>query len=200
MLNSLILAASALTAQAGYGAPAAPPPQTSVPAPVAPPKATAAVPARALKSLPNLTIHYYDVAGKNLKALRKSLELRRKDASGQVAAASSRWNVDASFSKGTVNGACKITAAHAAFTATAELPRLVNERAVKPSDLAIWRNYVAELEAAAAAKLWSVHDRIGGVEKAILASSCVRAQSVGAAAIEQLKTQVANPAAAPPGN
>jgi hypothetical protein len=52
-------------------------------------------------------------------------------------------------------------------------------------------SHVAGLDSRAAANLWFVHDRIGQVEKAILASSCDGAQAAGAAAVDKLKLQEA---------
>ena len=201
MLNSLILlaAASALTsAQADYSAP--PPPVTpsqpslpQVPAPSAvAPGQPAAVAGRTLQGLPGTTVRYYEVRGRNPDSIKKSIAKQRpKDASGEPITASTNWDIGASFTKRTENGQCRITTAKATFTATADLPRLANERALRPEVLDSWRAYVAGLEAAAAAKLWFIHDHLGDVEKAILASSCEGAQDAGAAAVARLKQQEA---------
>ena len=215
MLNSLVLASAFISQMGGYSMPPAPPPamppsrlQTPAPAPAAqpapPPLATiAAVPGRGLKDVPNLTIRYYDVAGKNLKAVIKTLtEQRPKDASGQPITAATNWTIETAFSRRTTNGQCKIVTAHAAVTATADLPRLLNEAKFPPRDLLSWQDYLANLEVTAAGKFWFVHDHVGDVEKAVLASSCEGAQAAGAAAIDRLKQQAAAfrppaPAAAP---
>jgi predicted secreted Zn-dependent protease len=204
MLNSLVLASAFISQMGGYSMPPAPPPampsprpQAPAPAPAvqpAPPPvaAIAAVPGRGLKDVPNLTIRYYDVSGKDLKAVVKTLtEQRPKDASGQPITAAANWTIATSFSRRTTNGQCKIVAAHAAVTATADLPRLLNETKFPPKDLLSWQGYLANLEVAAAGKLWFAHDHAGDVEKAVLASSCEGAQAAGAAAIERLRAQAA---------
>lgn len=204
VLNSLILGSSALiAAQGGYGMlPPAPPPsprppraEKPAPAPAAPQPAVVVVPGRELKDLPNTTIRFYDVPGKNLKAINKALVEQqrqpRKDASGHTLAAASGWAVNATFRNLTHNGQCKVTTAQATFTATANLPKLANEQALSKSDLADWRRYIAGVEATQAASLWFVHDHVHDVEKAILASSCEGADGAGSAAVEQLRSQAA---------
>jgi predicted secreted Zn-dependent protease len=187
--------------------PALPPVATQAPAPVVPQQAfPAAVPGRELKDLPNTTIRFYDVPGKNLKAINKSLaqlqQQQRKDASGHTLSAATGWAVNATFRKLIHTGQCKVTSAQATFTATANLPKLANEQALSQQDLATWRRYIAGVEATQAASLWFVYDHIHDVEKAILASSCEGADSAGSAAVQQLRSQAAefqrtNGAAAP---
>jgi predicted secreted Zn-dependent protease len=197
MLNSLVLAASAFLSAQDYGGPAAPPVQPQAPTVTRPKTATTGVPAaapagRSLQSLPNTTIRYYDVPGKNPQAILKSIaKLRPKGADGQPVTASTNWDIGATFKKRTENGVCRIVAATATFSATADLPRLVSPKALRREALDSWNSYVAGLESIAAANLWFVHDRIGQVEKAILASSCDGAQAAGAAAVDKLKLQEA---------
>lgn len=214
MLNSLVLAAAFISQMGGYSLPPARPvmppprPQTPAPAPAAqptpPPLATiAAVPGRGLKDVPNLNIRYYDVAGKNLKAVSKTLtEQRPKDAKGQPITAATNWTIETAFHRRTTNGQCKIVDAHATVTATVDLPRLLNDAKFPPRDLLSWQNFLANLEVTAAGKLWFVQDHAGDIEKAVLASSCEGAQAAGAAAIERLRAQAAafqppSPAVAP---
>lgn len=201
MLNSLVLASAFMAAQAGYNMPAAPPPprpeRTQKPAPAAQPAppqpVIGAVPGRQLKDLPNTTIQYYDVTGKNLKAVNQSITeaQQRKDASGKTIVTTSGWAVDAKFRKRTQNGVCKIDSATATFTATAMMPRLATEQKLKPAEQVVWHNYLAAADAAQAATLWFAHDHARDVEQAILASSCAGAQAVGSTAVERLRLQVA---------
>ena len=191
MLNSLILASAFISQMGGYNmlppAPS-PPPRTArppvpapAPAPAAPQPAVVAVPGRELKDLPNTTIHYYALAGKNLKAINKSIAemQQRKDASGRSMAPTTGWEVEATFGKLTHDGQCKVTTAKATFTATANLPRLASQESLNVKEQVAWNNYIARVEATQAASLWFVHDHARDVEKAILASSCEGAQSAG---------------------
>ncbi len=126
------------------------------------------------------TVRYYDVAGKNLKGAIKSItEQRPKDASGQPITASTNWTIKTELSKRTEGTACKIVGARATLVATAELPRLLDEKSFSKKDLNAWQAYAATLETAAAAKLWFVNDHTGDVEKAVLAGTCDSAKAVG---------------------
>ena len=201
MLDSLILATAFMASQGGYSMPPPPPPMprperpaTSTRAPAAPPPRpiVPAVAGKTIRDLPNVTVRYFDVAGKNLKAINKSIERSQKpDSSGRIAVAPTGYAVDATFNKLAGKGQCKVTAAKATFSATVALPRLVPDRAHTPELLAAWRAYLAGVENSHAANLWFVYDRIRDVENAILASSCEGAQSAGAAAVARLKAQAA---------
>ena len=201
MLTTLVLTSAFMAAQAGYNMPSAPPPprpeRVQKPAPAAQPAAPQPVvdtiPGRQLKDLPNTTIQYYDVTGKNLKAVNESITeaQQKKDASGKTVLTTSGWAVDATFRKHTQNGVCKVDSATATFKATAMMPRLLTEQKLKPADQVVWHNYLAMADAAQAATLWFAHDHARDVEQAILASSCDGAQAAGSAAVEKLRAQVA---------
>lgn len=191
MLNSLVLAASAFLSTQDYGTPTTP--QLPTPKGGAQAQAGVAVPAaRALKDLPGTTIRYYDVDGKTPQAILKSIAKQRpKAANGEAVTASTIWDIGAAIKKRTENGVCKIMSATATFTATADLPRLLNGKALRREALDSWNSYAAGLEAIAAANLWFVHDRVGQIEKAIVASSCDGAQAALESASNQLKLQEA---------
>ncbi len=160
-------------------------------APASAPVAPAAT-ARTLASIPGVTVTYYDVAGKNGKAIRESLAAQRpKGADGQPIAGSSKYNVGAGINKRTVGDKCTVTEANLKFTGTAELPRLTTESAVDAPTLAAWRTYVTGLEAAAAAELAVIYDRLPEVQKAIVGSSCEAAGSLMSAALAKLKVEQA---------
>jgi len=220
MISSSLLAVAAFAAAfQAYGPPAAPPaprpgttPKDALPA-LAPAPAPLLViptspPGKALKDLPSVSIRYYDVAGKNLKGVIKSItEQRPKDASGQPITASTNWTIKTELSKRTEGSACTVVGAHAALVATAELPRLLDEKSFSKKDVNAWQAYAATLETTAAAKLWFVNDHIGEVEKAILAGTCDSAKAARGAAIEQvpkrsteLQAPAAVAAATPPAN
>jgi predicted secreted Zn-dependent protease len=196
MLDSLILAAAFLVTQGNYGmpAPSPPPPRsnrsattTQAPAP-APQPIVPAVPGKTLRDLPNVTFQYFDVAGKNLKAINKSiLQSQQPDANGKAAVPPTGWAIDTKFNKLTHNGQCKVTDAKATFSAKVVLPRLVPNAAHSAELMASWRAYLAGIENAQAANLWFVHDRLPTVESAIVASSCEGAPAAGNAAVQRLQ-------------
>jgi predicted secreted Zn-dependent protease len=200
VLDILLSVTAVMASQGGYGMPLAPPPMPPVEqraptkqAPAPPPQpVVAAVPGKTLRDLPNVTIRYFDVAGKNLKAINKSMERAQKpDSSGRAAAAPTSWAIDVAFNKTTGNGQCKVVGAKATFSATVVLPRLVPDTAHSSELTAAWRAHLAGVENNHAANLWFVYDRIREVENAVLASSCENAQSAGAAAIERIRAQAA---------
>lgn len=202
MINSSLLAAVAFAAAfQEYGAPAARP-APPAPRPVAPTAAETPAPAtpaqlviptsppgKALKDLRSVTVRYYDVTGKNLKGVIKSItEQRPKDANGQPVTASTNWSIKTEISKRTDGkGGCTIVGAHASMIGAADLPKLVDGQKFSKQDLNAWQAYVGTLETAAAAKLWFVNDHTGEVEKALLAGTCDSAEAVSNAAIEQLR-------------
>ena len=198
MLDILISATAVMASQGGYGMPSSPPPMppperpaTSTAEPAPPPEpAVAAVPGKTLRDLPNTTITYFDVSGRNLKAINKSIERQQRiGPGGRAAIAPTAWAVDAGFNKVVTNGQCKVANAKATFSAKVTLPRLVSDTAHSPELLAAWRAFAAGVENAEAANLWFVYDRLREVENALLASSCDGAQAAGSAAIERLKAQ-----------
>jgi predicted secreted Zn-dependent protease len=197
MLDSLILATAFVAAQGNYGMP---PPSAPIPRPDrssaksqaparAPQPVVPAVPGKTLRDLPNVTFQYFDVAGKDLKAINKSIvQSQRPDASGKPAVAPTGWAIDTKFNKLSQSGLCKVTDVKATFSAKVVLPKLVNHPSHTPELMASWRAYLAGIENAQAANLWFVYDRIGTVESAVLASSCEGAQAAGTAAVQRLQT------------
>lgn len=193
MLYSLALLATApaLMGAQGYGsAPAAPAVKTQSPAAAAQtPPAAAGVSSRSLKDVPNITIKYYDVSGKDMRTINRSIAKQRpKDpATKQPLVGGTNWTLDATLTKRTTNGQCTVIAAKGQFAAAAELPRLVTEKIVPFQILESWKSYVAQLEKSAANSLWFVHDRVRAVESAMVGKPCDAAAIAGNAAIAQLK-------------
>ena len=149
---------------------------------------TPAAPAeRTLASLPNTTITYFDVSGKDGEAIQKALANRQKEG----VAPSANWEIGAGVRKRTEGTTCTVVGAEAKFTGEVLLPKLTTEATVPPEVLTQWKSYVAGLETAAAAKLWFVNERLGLVEKAILASSCEGAAAAANAAIDKIKAEEA---------
>jgi predicted secreted Zn-dependent protease len=164
--------------------------QTTAPAPVS---QTVVAPAgRALASLPGINIKYYDVSGKNMKAVIKSIDKQRKDpATGQTKTVAHNWSIDAGFRKRTVNGVCTITAVEAPFIATVELPRHANPAQLAPADAAEWQKFTAKIESEVAAKMWFAYDRSRQLEGVIKGKDCDKGIADGTAFINQLKVEAA---------
>lgn len=169
-----------------------------------------AIPGRGIRDVPNIAIKYYDVSGRDFAAIIKSIEKQRgrDPATKQLLGGSAGYELGASMTKVTSQGQCTITAVKATFAARAELPRLVNEQSLKPDQLTMWRAYLSQIEAPAAAGLWYLYDRIPAFEKSMIGKDCSVAASAAAAAIAQMRTDYTefqrkfvvahNPAAAVP--
>jgi predicted secreted Zn-dependent protease len=143
-----------------------------------------------LADVPNTTIRYYDVTGKDLASINQSIARQRPKAPGAgLAPASLAWSVKASFEQRTEKEQCKVTSARAMLTATADLPRLVDEHAMETPMLGRWRHYAAELEASQLVALVFVYSHLDRVEQAMLASTCQGAKAAGTAAVEQLRNR-----------
>jgi predicted secreted Zn-dependent protease len=216
MLNPLIalFGAYASTAVQGYGQAPSPPPAVPVPvtkkqAPAPVVVALPAVPGRGIRDVPNIAIKYYDVSGKDFAGIIGAMVAQRpKDpATGQLMTGNVGWGLTANITRRTEGTKCTVTGAKARFTPTAELPRLVNEQALKPDQLALWRAYLSQLEVPAAAGLWFVQDRIAAFEKSLIGLECAAATKLGAEGIEKIRADyaafqrqnaAANAGAAPP--
>lgn len=189
MLN-LLIALAATTAQAGYGAPA--PAAQSTPPAAPPAMAAPSTPAagRGLKELKGVTIKYYDVAGKDGKAIDKSL--KKILAAADPATGGGRvfdWNVDASVTRRTVGTECTIKAVAATLTGNVYLPRLKEEARVPAEVLDSWRPYVAGLEKEAASNLWFVNDRLPAIQQSMVGLPCDSAASAWETAMTKLKQE-----------
>ena len=149
-----------------------------------------AVPGRGIRDVPNIAVTYYDVAGKDFAAIIQSIEKTRPrdPATNQLMAGGAGYELGASITKVTKAGTCTVSAAKATFTATAELPRLLNEQRLKPEQLALWRAYLSQIEEPAAAGLWYVHGRIPAFEQSMIGKECDLAAKVGTAGIAQMQT------------
>ena len=191
MLNPLILLASAalVTAQdQDY--------DSGRPVRAATPQvAPQGVPAsRSLQAVPNITIKYYDVSGKDVRTINRSIAKQRPidPVTKKPSIAGTNWTLGASMTKRTTNGRCTVVAAKGEFAATAELPRLTTASVLPAAASAEWQSYVARLEQAGAANLWFVYDRLPEVEKAMVGQECEAALKAGTEAIEQLKRDAAD--------
>lgn len=174
MLNLLI----ALAGTALQTAPVAPAPATPAPA----------AGARSLTSLPNVTIKYYDVPGKDEKAIEKNLKkLRTNPQTKVLSVVDSNWNVEASVQKTTTNGKCVITGITTRFSGSVELPRLADEKGVAANALANWRTYATGLERAIADNFYFVYDQIPAMEKTVIGQDCAKAGDIWTNGMDRLK-------------
>ena len=175
-----LLAALAVTAAATEGR--IPPSPVSVPA----------VAVRSLEAVPNVTIHYYEVAGSDLTAINASVAAQapRDPVSNAVSVSSSDWSINVGFAQRIVDGKCTVSGASARFTASVVMPRLLNQQALTREESKIWDQYLAILKSNAAAELWFVNDRVGRIEKAILASSCESASRAASAAADRISQEL----------
>ena len=132
-----------------------------------------AVPGRGIRDVPNIAIKYYDVTGKNFAEVVRAIEAQRKNpATGQVSPGGAGYGLGANVNKETVKDKCTVVDAQIKFTPSAELPRLANEAALAPADLAQWRAYLSQIEVPAAASLWFIADRTDAVQKSMIGKEC----------------------------
>lgn len=172
----------AISALAACGATMA----ATLPAQVAAPPVTIA----SLADMPNTKVRYYDVAGADVGEINRSIARQRpRSDDGQSVPARTDWAVRAEFDRTITDGQCRVTAARASFTASADLPRLAEGSRIDKPTRERWQNYVSQLEQGSLATLAYVYQNLGTVEQAMLASPCENAKAVAAAAIERLRVQ-----------
>ncbi len=158
-------------------------------APVTSPTATA--PLATFRDLPNVAVTYYDVTGRNLTQIHKSLTgaAPRDPATRKPIPATSSWSIGAAVKWSKTGAQCTITGVTLTFTSAATMPRLMVQPETPAPVLAAWNRFVAQLESRQAAQLKFAYDRRGEVERAILASSCDRWQEAADAALARLEEQ-----------
>jgi len=149
------------------------------------------VPLASFGDLPGVAVTYYDVTGRSIAEIHKSLTRTspRDPTTRKPLPATSSWSIGASVKWSKTGSRCTITRVTLKFTATATLPRLVVQPETPAPVLAAWNRYVARLEARQAGQLKFAYDRRGEVERAILASSCEGWQAAADAALTRLEAQ-----------
>jgi predicted secreted Zn-dependent protease len=152
--------------------------------------AASPAPVRTLKDIPGVTVSYYDVAGKNLKALNQSLKKQRPIGSnGEPNAVGSTWKIGASVQKQTEGEKCSVVGAKVTLEAKVELPRLANPAAVEAKSLTAWNDFAGGLEKMAAMDLGFLTDHMPDIEKAMIGQSCNAVSGAMNAAIDRLTAQ-----------
>ncbi|WP_294173764.1 DUF922 domain-containing protein [uncultured Sphingomonas sp.] len=174
------------------------PPTGAAPAP----QTTVAVPApNPLAQIPGVTVRHYDVTGNTIETIRASIAAQRpKDpVTGNPAASSSNWSIGVNVRKATTGKECKLAGATATFKGEVVLPRLVGIETLPAPVQTQWRNYVASIEQQQAERLRQPYQRLGEVERAVMASSCDGAGEAANKAIAEItKAAPVPPAAAAP--
>lgn len=196
MLTNILIAAA--TVVQAYGAsPSAPAPAPaasasaqSVRPTTAATVATSAAPGRALRDLPNTTITYYDIAGKDGKAIEKSLKAILADPAAKENVRLFSWDVGTKIMKATTGTKCSIQSAKTTLTAKVRLPRLAEQAKVKKDVMAKWAPYAASVENEAAANLWFLTDRLRGAEQFLVGMPCDQAGPAWNAKLETVKSEL----------
>lgn len=155
------------------------------------PSAVAAAPASTLANLPNVEVTYYQVTGKDVPEIHRSLaRAAPRDAeTGKRLPATSSWSMTAGAKWIRTGDRCELTSIDLRFTARAALPRLLVQPETPAPVLAIWNDYVARLEARQATQLRFAYDRRNSVEQAIRRSGCHGWEAAATAAIARIKAQ-----------
>lgn len=147
--------------------------------------AAAAVPA-AFAGVPGVKIATYPVSGRDLAAIRASLDAEgpydRND--GMHVEAITHWHFAWQW-PGTADE-CDLSAATVRFSATVTLPRLVGAATAPPDVQASWRRYRAALEAHEANHVRYAHAHRGEVLAAIRGATCTTAEAAGQAVLQRL--------------
>ena len=132
-------------------------------------------PANVLAELPGTNVEYYDVTGANVTEINRSIARQRpRSAKGNPVPANTDWSVRAEFDRTVTDGQCRVTAARANVTASADLPRLADDTRIDKPTRARWQDYVGLLEQNSIATLAFVYQNLGTVERAMLASDCAK--------------------------
>lgn len=157
----------------------------------APSASEADAPIQALAGLPNVEVTYYEVTGKDVPEIHRSLNRAapRDPVTGNRLPATSSWSMSAGAKWTRTGERCELTEVNLRFAATANLPRLTADPETPPPVLAVWNNYVAQLEARQAAQLRFAYDRRDSVEQAIRRSGCSGWEAAASAAIARIRDQ-----------
>lgn len=152
---------------------------------------SAAEPLARFSDVPGVEVAYYDVAGRTVPEIHKSVQKAapRDPATQQALPATSRWTVAVAVKSSTTGNVCRITGATLKFRGQAMLPRLQVDKDTPAPVVAAWNLYVARLESRQAAQLRFAYDRLGEVERAILGSSCNKAEAAADAALGRLEEE-----------
>lgn len=141
--------------------------------------------------LPGVAVSYYDVNGRDVAAIHKSLQKAapRDPVTNAVLPATSSWTVDVAVKTSSTGKSCRVTAATLRFHPMAVMPRLAPDKDRPAAVAKAWDAYVAQLEARQAAQLGFAYARIREVERAAVTSRCDRAGAAIDAALARLTAE-----------
>ena len=150
--------------------------------------AQAAAPAT-FAALPNITVTYYDVAGRDIAEIHKAItKAAPKDpATRAVLPATSSWTMSIAVKSETTGNRCRIIGATLTFHGQATMPRLLPDKDRPAPVSAAFAAYAAKLEARHAAQLRFAHARMNEVEQAIRGSRCDKSEAAADAALGKLQ-------------
>jgi predicted secreted Zn-dependent protease len=137
--------------------------------------------------IPNLELVYYDVSGRTVDEIRRSLDARqpRDPNDGTRVAALSSWSMRWGW-RARSGGGCDLSKPSIDFRARTLLPRLVGERDLDPALRARWRAFLAAVHAHEARHVRYAYDHRRDVAAAIRASDCANADAAAAAAVRAI--------------
>jgi len=145
--------------------------------------------AASFAELPNVTVTYYDVAGRDIPAIHKAIaKAAPKDPETQhVLPATSSWTVGIAVKSVTAGKRCQITVATLAFRGSATMPRLRPDKDRPVPVATAFAAYAAKLEARQAAQLAFAYERLSSVEQAIRGSRCDKSEAAADAALGKIQ-------------
>ncbi|MDB5699577.1 MAG: Zn-dependent protease [Alphaproteobacteria bacterium] len=151
------------------------------------PRVPSTRPPLAFAGVPNLTFAYYDVSGRTIDEIRRSLDARqpRDPNDGTSVAALSSWSMRWGW-RARGGGGCDLANPSIDFGARIQLPRLVTQSELAPELLARWRRFIAAVEAHESRHVRYAYEHRRDVAAAIRASDCAGAASAAAAAVRAI--------------
>lgn len=137
--------------------------------------------------IPNLELTYYDVSGRTVDEIRRSLTARqpRDPNDGVPVAALSSWSMRWGW-RARAGGGCDLSKPSIEFRASTLLPRLVSERDLSSDVRARWRTFLAAVHAHEARHVRYAYEHRKDVAAAIKASDCTSAETAATAAVRTI--------------
>jgi len=141
--------------------------------------------------IPNLTVTYYDVAGRTVEGIGRAIRLQGlTDArDGKPVDAKANWWMDWRWDNQGEGNACRPANVTVGFHAAIILPRLTDASHLPSYDRAKWDAYIKALRQHEANHVRHALDRTGEVAEAIRASRCDLADGVAKAIVVRIGEQ-----------
>lgn len=134
--------------------------------------------------IPNLTFQYYWVSGRDLSAIRASMNAQRPTDphDGKPDDALTVWSYRWNYTQGPRRCQAKVF-----FSARVMLPRLRDESDVPAKVAARWRAYMARLEVHEAGHARIAYARMNDIRRALRAPRCATGNHVASAILDQVR-------------